>query len=84
MTTNAGRAGQTALGKVDVYTLHQSFPEDWYDTSPGLWLNSITRTGYGPGDTTGTAQSKDGISFAPYTVGSTLLSGRVPGPSGPG
>ncbi|MEU6535120.1 polymorphic toxin-type HINT domain-containing protein [Streptomyces sp. NPDC047000] len=71
VTTNAGRAGQAGLGKVDVYTLHQSFPEDWYDTSPGLWLNSITRTGYGPGDTTGIPQSKDGVSFAPYTVGTT-------------
>ena len=56
---------------MDTYTLHQSFPEGWYDTSPGLWLNSITRTGYGPGDTTGTLQSKDGISFAPYTVGAS-------------
>jgi RHS repeat-associated protein len=71
VTTKAARAGQTGLGKVDTYALHQSFPEDWYDTAPGLWLNSITRTGYGPGDTTGTVQSKDGISFAQYTVGST-------------
>ncbi|TVZ83701.1 RHS repeat domain-containing protein [Streptomyces sp. BK340] len=71
ITTKAARAGQQGLGKVDVYTLHQSFPEDWYDTSPGLWLDSITRTGYAPGDTTGTLQSKDGVSFAPYTVGST-------------
>ncbi|MFF4573532.1 polymorphic toxin-type HINT domain-containing protein [Streptomyces sp. NPDC001410] len=71
VTTKAARAGQQALGKVDVYTLHQSFPADWYDTAPGLWLNSITRTGYSPGDSTGTLQSKDGVSFAPYTVGST-------------
>ncbi|WLW52713.1 DUF4132 domain-containing protein [Streptomyces sp. YU58] len=71
VTTKAARAGQTGLGPVDKYTLRQSFPEDWYDTAPGLWLNSITRTGYAPGDTTGTLQSKDGISFAQYTVGST-------------
>ncbi|MFI8891026.1 polymorphic toxin-type HINT domain-containing protein [Streptomyces paradoxus] len=71
VTTRAARPGQTGLGKVDTYTLHQSFPEDWYDTSPGLWLNSITRTGYGPGDATGILQSKDGISFAPYTVGAS-------------
>ncbi|KQX50835.1 hypothetical protein ASE09_12435 [Streptomyces sp. Root66D1] len=71
VTTWAARAGQTELGKVDSYTLHQSFPEDWYDTSPGLWLNSITRTGFKPGDTTGTIQSKDGVSFAHYTVGTT-------------
>ncbi|MFD8049576.1 polymorphic toxin-type HINT domain-containing protein [Streptomyces chartreusis] len=70
VTTKAARAGQTGLGLVDKYTLHQSFPEDWYDTAPGLWLNSITRTGYKPGDTTGTLQSKDGVSFAAYTVGS--------------
>ncbi|AWW42162.1 hypothetical protein DN051_40150 [Streptomyces cadmiisoli] len=69
VTTKAARAGQTGLGKVDQYTLRQSFPEDWYDTSPGLWLNSITRTGYAPGDNTGTLQSKDGISFTQYTVG---------------
>ncbi|MEW2398629.1 RHS repeat-associated core domain-containing protein [Streptomyces sp. NPDC046862] len=71
VTTKAARAGETGLGKVDTYTLHQSFPEDWYDTSPGLWLNSITRRGFAPGDTTGTLQSKDGVSFAEYTVGST-------------
>ncbi|MEU9699760.1 HNH/endonuclease VII fold putative polymorphic toxin [Streptomyces sp. NPDC047981] len=78
ITTKAARAGQSGLGKVDTYTLRQSFPEDWYDTSPGLWLNSITRTGFGPGDATGTIQSKDGVSFAQYTVGTTSpLRGRL-------
>ncbi|MGW3644543.1 RHS repeat-associated core domain-containing protein [Streptomyces sp. NPDC000878] len=78
VTTKAARAGQTGLGKVDTYELHQSFPEDWYDTSPGLWLNSITRRGFAPGDTTGTLQSEAGISFAQYTVGSTSpLHGRL-------
>ncbi|CAM5365113.1 hypothetical protein SVIOM342S_04221 [Streptomyces violaceorubidus] len=71
VTTYAQRPGSAALQKVDTYTLHQSFPEDWYATSPGWWLNSITRTGYGPGDSTGTVQSKDGVSFAHYTVGSS-------------
>ncbi|MET7297198.1 RHS repeat-associated core domain-containing protein [Streptomyces griseoloalbus] len=71
VTTKAARAGQSGLGKVDTYTLHQSFPEDWYDTSPGLWLNSITRRGFAPGDTTGTLQHKDGVSFAQYSVGAT-------------
>ncbi|MGC4908832.1 RHS repeat domain-containing protein [Streptomyces cyaneofuscatus] len=71
VTTYAQRPGATGLQKVDTYRLNQSFPEDWYDTSPGLWLNSITRTGYGPGDTTGTVQSKDGVSFGHYTVGSS-------------
>ncbi|WP_328431607.1 polymorphic toxin-type HINT domain-containing protein [Streptomyces sp. NBC_00453] len=71
VTTKGARAGQTGLGLVDKYTLHQSFPEDWYDTAPGLWLNSITRTGYAPGDNAGTQQSQDGISFGRYAVGST-------------
>ncbi|WP_228473087.1 polymorphic toxin-type HINT domain-containing protein [Streptomyces cyaneochromogenes] len=71
VTTKAARAGQTGLGKVDTYQLHQSFPEDWYDTAPGLWLNSITRRGFAPGDTTGTLQHKDGVSFAEYSVGPT-------------
>ncbi|MFJ9430513.1 RHS repeat domain-containing protein [Streptomyces sp. NPDC101490] len=72
VTTKAARAGQTGLGYVDVYKLHQSFPEDWYDTAPGLWLNSLTRTGYSPGETPegggGTRQSEDGVSFAQYQV----------------
>ncbi|MGW5779834.1 polymorphic toxin-type HINT domain-containing protein [Streptomyces sp. NPDC003863] len=75
VTTKAARGGlTTGLGYVDVYTLHQSFPEDWYDTAPGLWLNSITRTGYSPGETPpngGTLQSKDGVSFAHYQVKKT-------------
>ncbi|MEV6383579.1 polymorphic toxin-type HINT domain-containing protein [Streptomyces sp. NPDC051773] len=71
VTTKAARAGQTGLGKVDTYELHQSFPADWYYSSPGLWLNSITRRGFAPGDTTGTLQHKDGVSFGEYTVGSS-------------
>ncbi|WP_369169735.1 polymorphic toxin-type HINT domain-containing protein [Streptomyces sp. R28] len=71
VTTKGARAAQTGLGKVDTYQLHQSFPEDWYDTAPGLWLNSITRRGFAPGDSTGTLQHKDGVSFAEYSVGST-------------
>ncbi|MFJ4830486.1 polymorphic toxin-type HINT domain-containing protein [Streptomyces sp. NPDC088747] len=74
VTTKAARAGQTGLGKVDTYSLHQSFPEDWYDTSPGLWLNSITRRGFAPGDTTGTLQSENGVSFGQYTVGGNAAS----------
>ncbi|WP_308403116.1 RHS repeat-associated core domain-containing protein [Streptomyces sp. Tu102] len=71
VTTKAARAGQTGLGKVDTYELHQSFPEDWYDTAPGLWLSSVTRRGFAPGDSTGTLQHKDGVSFAEYSVGAT-------------
>ncbi|WP_189145389.1 ricin-type beta-trefoil lectin domain protein [Streptomyces lacrimifluminis] len=70
VTTEAARPGTPGLTKVDTYTLRQSFPRDWYDTSPALWLNSITRTGFAPGDTTGTVMSADGVSFAPYTVAS--------------
>jgi RHS repeat-associated protein len=68
VTTYGARPGVTGLGKVDTYTLHHSFPRDWYNTSPGLWLNSITRTGYAPGDSTGTVTSADGVSFGPYVV----------------
>ncbi|WTN43534.1 ricin-type beta-trefoil lectin domain protein [Streptomyces sp. NBC_00631] len=68
VTTYGARPGVTGLAKVDTYTLHQSFPRDWYNTSPGLWLNSITRTGYAPGDSTGTTLTASGVSFGPYVV----------------
>ncbi|MER5739700.1 RHS repeat-associated core domain-containing protein [Streptomyces sp. NPDC002262] len=92
VTTKAARAGQSGLGKVDTYTLNHSFPEDWYDTAPSLWLHSLTRRGYAPGDTTGTLQSNDGVSFAPYTVGARsplalrLKDKQLPNlvPTGPG
>lgn len=49
VTTKAQRAkGDTALYKVDSYTLAQSFPRTLTDTSPPLWLESVTRTGFGP------------------------------------
>ncbi|MGP3691260.1 ricin-type beta-trefoil lectin domain protein [Streptomyces sp. IBSNAI002] len=41
-------AGSTALTKVDQWALKQSLPRHRSDTSPPLWLDSITRTGYGP------------------------------------
>ncbi|MDT9683495.1 RHS repeat-associated core domain-containing protein [Streptomyces sp. TRM76323] len=69
VTTYAHRPGTTGLAKVDTYLLNHSFPRDWYDTAPGLWLNSITHYGFRPGDTTGTLMSKAGISFKPYVVG---------------
>ncbi|XEC32891.1 hypothetical protein JAO84_22545 [Streptomyces fradiae] len=68
VVTYAHRPGVTGLAKVDTYRLRHSFPRDWYDTSPGLWLNSITRYGHRPGDTVGTLMSPAGISFAPYVV----------------
>ncbi|MGW7312722.1 ricin-type beta-trefoil lectin domain protein [Streptomyces sp. NPDC054865] len=39
--------GSTALSLVDRWTLTQSFPKQRTDTHPPLWLESITRTGYG-------------------------------------
>ncbi|MFE3559405.1 ricin-type beta-trefoil lectin domain protein [Streptomyces sp. NPDC059193] len=40
--------GSTALTKVDQWALKQSLPRHRSDTSPPLWLDSITRTGYSP------------------------------------
>ncbi|MFJ4436145.1 polymorphic toxin-type HINT domain-containing protein [Streptomyces sp. NPDC088923] len=78
ITTKAARPGQSALGKVDSWKLNQSFPQEWYDSAPGLWLNSITHRGYAPGDNTGTQDSASGVSFTAYTVGSRdPLHGRL-------
>ncbi|MFD3719018.1 ricin-type beta-trefoil lectin domain protein [Streptomyces sp. NPDC058674] len=40
-------SGSTALSLVDRWSLTQSFPKQRTDTHPPLWLESITRTGYG-------------------------------------
>ncbi|WP_406091053.1 ricin-type beta-trefoil lectin domain protein [Streptomyces sp. NBC_01013] len=69
ITTYAQRPGVAGLSKVDTYMLDHSFPRDWYDTSPGLWLNSIQHYGFRPGDTSGTLLTKSGVSFQPYVVG---------------
>ncbi|MFE2877400.1 ricin-type beta-trefoil lectin domain protein [Streptomyces roseus] len=42
--------GSTALSNVDKWSLKQSFPKQRTDTHPPLWLESITRTGYGTKD----------------------------------
>ncbi|GAA4813452.1 ricin-type beta-trefoil lectin domain protein [Streptomyces ziwulingensis] len=48
VTTWTQRAqGSTALSKVDSWTLQQSLPADLTDEGTALWLESITRTGYG-------------------------------------
>ncbi|MFJ9585525.1 ricin-type beta-trefoil lectin domain protein [Streptomyces acidicola] len=48
MTTWAQRTqGSTALSKVDSFKLQQSLPADLTDEGVALWLESITRTGYG-------------------------------------
>ncbi|MDQ0943005.1 polymorphic toxin-type HINT domain-containing protein [Streptomyces sp. V1I1] len=67
--TFAHRPGTTGLQKVDTFVLNHSFPRDWYDTSPGLWLNSITRYGFAPGATSGTRMTESGVSFEKYVVG---------------
>ncbi|MFE1415581.1 ricin-type beta-trefoil lectin domain protein [Streptomyces sp. NPDC058746] len=46
------KEGSTGLTKVDQWTLKQSLPTHRTDTSPPLWLESITRTAYGPEDST--------------------------------
>ncbi|TLQ44619.1 polymorphic toxin-type HINT domain-containing protein [Streptomyces marianii] len=46
--------GTTSMSLVDRWNLHQSFPKQRTDTHPPLWLESITRTGYG------TARDEDG------------------------
>ncbi|WP_455711368.1 polymorphic toxin-type HINT domain-containing protein [Streptomyces gardneri] len=72
VTTKVARAGMTKLDEldeVDAYTLNHSLPKDWYDSAPSLWLNSITRHGFAPGNSPGTLQPSDGVSFAPFVVG---------------
>ncbi|MGW6981600.1 polymorphic toxin-type HINT domain-containing protein [Streptomyces sp. NPDC054932] len=44
--------GSTALTKVDQWALKQSLPKHRTDTSPPLWLESITRTAYGAKNST--------------------------------
>ncbi|MEU9704815.1 polymorphic toxin-type HINT domain-containing protein [Streptomyces sp. NPDC047981] len=39
--------GSTALSPVDSWSLKHSFPKQRTDTHPPLWLESISRTGYG-------------------------------------
>ncbi|MFJ5635737.1 hypothetical protein ACIQF5_24240 [Streptomyces goshikiensis] len=58
--------GSTSLSLVDRWNLTQSFPEQRGDTHPPLWLESITRTGYGTTlDTSGnqTSTSLPPVSF---------------------
>ncbi|MET8297583.1 ricin-type beta-trefoil lectin domain protein [Streptomyces sp. NPDC005180] len=59
VTTYAQRTeGSTGLSLVDRWNLTQSFPRQRTDTHPPLWLESITRTGYGTTkDSAGNQQS---------------------------
>ncbi|MGW7207582.1 ricin-type beta-trefoil lectin domain protein [Streptomyces sp. NPDC054837] len=58
------KSGDTTLFKVDSYTLTQSFPKTLTDTAPPLWLESISRKGFGA-DTEGVP---DGDSLAMAAV----------------
>jgi RHS repeat-associated protein len=66
VSTEAARPGVSGLATVDRYDLDQSFPRDWYNTSPSLWLNSITHYAYAPGDTKGSKLPP--VTFSAYTV----------------
>ncbi|WP_159042593.1 ricin-type beta-trefoil lectin domain protein [Streptomyces sp. IGB124] len=62
VTTSAQRTeNSTTLTKVDQWALKQSLPRHRTDTSPPLWLESITRTGYSPNDST------NGVSLPPVS-----------------
>ncbi|WP_228976392.1 RNase A-like domain-containing protein [Streptomyces sp. DH12] len=60
-------AGSTALSLVDRWTLHQSFPRQRTDTHPPLWLESLSRVGFGRPDASGRQTDKDlpPVSFIP-------------------
>ncbi|MGW5346990.1 ricin-type beta-trefoil lectin domain protein [Streptomyces sp. NPDC004050] len=62
VTTLAQRTeGSTALTKVDQWSLSQTFPKQRTDSHPPLWLDSITRTGYGA------KADQTGVSLPPVT-----------------
>ncbi|WP_254705842.1 polymorphic toxin-type HINT domain-containing protein [Streptomyces vilmorinianum] len=63
--------GSTALSLVDTWNLKQSFPKQRTDTHPPLWLESITRTGYGTTkDENGnqTSTPLPAVSFVPNVI----------------
>ncbi|MFD5265564.1 ricin-type beta-trefoil lectin domain protein [Streptomyces sp. NPDC058335] len=57
--------GSTALTKLDSWTLQQSLPADLTDEGTALWLESITRTGYG---TDGEAIALNPVEFLANSV----------------
>ncbi|RSS79042.1 hypothetical protein EF918_18775 [Streptomyces sp. WAC06614] len=67
LTTYAQRTeGSTALSKVDTWALKQSFPKQRTETHPPLWLETITRTGYGiPHGTEQQSTTLPPVSFLP-------------------
>ncbi|MFD5148090.1 ricin-type beta-trefoil lectin domain protein [Streptomyces sp. NPDC058401] len=63
--------GSTALSLVDRWSLTQSFPKQRTDTHPPLWLESITRTGYGTGKDEGGNQLS--VTLPPVTFQANLV-----------
>ncbi|MFI7366600.1 ricin-type beta-trefoil lectin domain protein [Streptomyces sp. NPDC050149] len=57
--------GSSALSKVDTWTLEQSLPSERTDEGTALWLDSITRTGFG---TDGEGISLQPVTFVANTV----------------
>ncbi|WP_405688824.1 putative adhesin [Streptomyces sp. NBC_00057] len=65
VTTSTQRTeGSTALSKVDSWTLEQSLPAERTDEGTALWLDSITRSGYG---TDGKSLPLRPVTFVPNT-----------------
>ncbi|MEU6380316.1 DddA-like double-stranded DNA deaminase toxin [Streptomyces sp. NPDC046909] len=68
LTTYAQRkSGDTTLYKVDSYDLTQSFPKTLTDTAPPLWLESISRKGFGvdeDGDPDGASEAMAAVEFS--------------------
>ncbi|MCT9078513.1 ricin-type beta-trefoil lectin domain protein [Streptomyces fulvoviolaceus] len=68
LTTYAQRkSGDTTLYKVDSYDLTQSFPKTLTDGAPPLWLESISRKGFGAdeaGDPDGDAEEMAAVEFS--------------------
>ncbi|WNO76950.1 polymorphic toxin-type HINT domain-containing protein [Streptomyces sp. AM8-1-1] len=63
--------GSTSLSLVDRWNLQQSFPKQRTDTHPPLWLESITRTGFGTTldeDGHQTSTPVPAVSFLPNVV----------------
>ncbi|MCX5397482.1 polymorphic toxin-type HINT domain-containing protein [Streptomyces sp. NBC_00102] len=65
VTTSTQRTeGSTALSKVDSWTLQQSLPSERTDEGTALWLDSITRAGYG---TDGESETLNPVTFVANT-----------------
>ncbi|MFD5574017.1 sugar-binding protein, partial [Streptomyces cadmiisoli] len=71
-------AGSTSRSTVDVYQLKQSFPTMSTGNNTALWLESIQRTGYGPGGVeNGKYKTLNPVTFqaSPYYMPNRVLRG---------